>query len=905
MAKFCGDLKSEAALVAINDFKKECLIEQGSLFTNEAVWTPEHVEELVIYFVENLDEGKGDFFSKLETQLADASPLAKVLASEMMWLMLLCPSNIGPDTSRKNIKQVFEFSGNLFSESIAKDIYSKYLNDEVLFGIGSAGTAYNTGRWRELCYLIRFAEEFLSLSQVDRTALLNDHQKFSIWLEQLPENEKRQFRHMLLYLFFPEVQERIFGNIDRKEILTRFADVTSAQFNKMKATVVDGHLYKLRENFEKEYGTTELDYYVSPLRALWKDSDKLIGVSEPKEEYMSVDQAEVIQSNSLNQIIYGPPGTGKTYSTINKSLEIIDPQFLTKNRDNRTALKARFDSLVNSNRIAFVTFHQSFSYEDFVEGIKASTNDTDQVSYEVEDGIFKQMCDAASSRETIQSIESNIDVANRKIWKMSLGNTLGDDAYIFEQCIKDNCLALGYGGSIDFSNAKSRKEIAELYRESGITITNESNDYNVTSISYFKNSVNIGDLVVVSDGNHKFRAIAEVTGDYYSQENETGHYCQLRKVKWLKQFSPSLPINEIFNKNLSQQTIYRLKPPTIDLDKLQELVTNRANDKQITAGSSISTYKVISITNEIIEFEKPNGSRLPIARSIINELVNLVKTNQITIDDIRNKKVFDIVDTTLEKYLVNGYPNVFAPVVESIIQNGISTQMTTSSDKRVLIIDEINRGNIASIFGELITLIEPSKRNGGNEHITVKLPYSKTPFSVPSNLYLIGTMNTADKSLAQVDIALRRRFEFVEMMTNYDVLEEIQTIEGINIKRLVEAINQRIELLYDREHTIGHSFFLPLKDEPTIEKLSSVFEFQILPLLEEYFFEDWERVGQVLGDHLKPDNDSRFIVEKFSSSEMSRLMGDEWELSGIQPYVRNDSALVNPQAYIGIYEPIC
>jgi 5-methylcytosine-specific restriction protein B len=905
MAIFCGSTSSIAAISAASDFKKKCLIDGASLFINEAIWTPEYIEELVVYFVENIDEGEGDFFSKLQTQLREASPQAKILASEMMWLMLICPSNIGAEASRKNIKQIFEFSGQQFSARVSPEIYNKYLNDEVLSGIGSAGTAYNTGRWRELCYLIRFAEKFLSLPLAERVALLDDYHNFSLWLEQLPENEKRQLRHMLLYLFFPEFHERIFGNTDRKEILTRCTDLTSAQFNKLKTREADQRLYKLRQDFENKFETKELDYYeTEPLRSLWKGVITTSRVSEPKGGYSTMSETSESLITSLNQILYGPPGTGKTYSTINKALEIIDPNFLTENNTNRTVLKARFDSLVRANRVAFVTFHQSFSYEDFVEGIKASTNENNQVSYDVEDGIFKQMCDAASSRVKVESIDSKIDVANRQIWKMSLGNTLGDDAYIFEQCIEDNYLALGYGGLIDFSGANNREEIAALYRNSGVTIENESYDYNVTSVSYFKNYLKIGDLVIVSDGNHKFRAIAEVTSEYYFKENETGHYCQLRKVKWLKQFSPSLPVYEIFNKNLSQQTIYRLRPPTIDLDKLQGLLTNRTSDKQVSSGSTIANYKVISISNEIIELEKPNGSRLPIALSIINELVSLVKSNKITIDDIRSKKVFEKVDSKLEKYLVNGYPNVLAPLVDNIINKGISTHLANASDKRVLIIDEINRGNIASIFGELITLIEPSKRSGGDETITVKLPYSKTPFSVPSNLYLIGTMNTADKSLAQVDIALRRRFEFIEMMTNYDVLKDIPEINGIDIKRLVETINKRIELLYDREHTIGHSFFLPLKDEPTIEKLSSVFELQILPLLEEYFFEDWERVGQVLGDHLKSNNDLRFIIEKFTSSDMSKLMGDEWELSSIQPYVRNDSALVNPQAYIGIYEPI-
>ena len=219
----------------------------------------------------------------------------------------------------------------------------------------------------------------------------------------------------------------------------------------------------------------------------------------------------------------------------------------------------------------------------------------------------------------------------------------------------------------------------------------------------------------------------------------------------------------------------------------------------------------------------------------------------------------------------------------------------------VLIIDEINRGNISNIFGELITLIESSKRSGGAEALSVKLPYSKESFSVPSNLHIIGTMNTADKSLAQVDIALRRRFEFVEMMPKHELLEGI-AINGINIAKMLETINQRIELLYDREHTIGHSFFLPLKDDPSIERLARIFELEILPLLEEYFFEDWERVGQVLGDHLKTDASLQFIEEKFTDSSVLQLMGNDWSQDGLRPYQRNDSALRNPDAYKGIYD---
>ena len=183
----------------------------------------------------------------------------------------------------------------------------------------------------------------------------------------------------------------------------------------------------------------------------------------------------------------------------------------------------------------------------------------------------------------------------------------------------------------------------------------------------------------------------------------------------------------------------------------------------------------------------------------------------------------------------------------------------------VFIIDEINRGNISKIFGELITLIETTKRTGKDECISTKLPYSKEEFTVPDNVYIIGTMNTADRSIALMDTALRRRFKFEEMLPDYDLLKDIFVEDEevrVNIGAMLKVINERIEYLYDREHTIGHAVFLEKMENDKIDidinKLENIFKKNIIPLLQEYFYEDYEKIRIVLGDNAK-DEDEQFI----------------------------------------------
>jgi len=236
-----------------------------------------------------------------------------------------------------------------------------------------------------------------------------------------------------------------------------------------------------------------------------------------------------------------------------------------------------------------------------------------------------------------------------------------------------------------------------------------------------------------------------------------------------------------------------------------------------------------------------------------------------------------------------------------------------------MVIDEINRGNISKIFGELITLIEPDKREGGANEVSLTLPYSGESFSVPANVDIIGTMNTADRSLALLDTALRRRFEFVPVMPDARdkdgaPLHGLRVTSGeqvIEIPRLLAAVNQRVEALYDRDHCIGHAYFTALAQVPDGDErlvaLAQVFSTRILPLLEEYFFEDWQKIRLVLADNQKPEA-ARFVIESQDhEDDLARLFGSDHGLDSYatkRRYAVQAAAFSNPEAYIGIYQTL-
>lgn len=204
------------------------------------------------------------------------------------------------------------------------------------------------------------------------------------------------------------------------------------------------------------------------------------------------------------------------------------------------------------------------------------------------------------------------------------------------------------------------------------------------------------------------------------------------------------------------------------------------------------------------------------------------------------------------------------------VKNGIFKELCAKAEKDksqnyVMIIDEINRGNVANIFGELISLIEDDKRLGASEELHAELPYSHTIFGVPKNVYIIGTMNTADRSVEALDSALRRRFTFKEMMPKAELVPKENKVRNI-----FEIINQRIEVLKDREHQIGHSYFMGVENE---DDLKDVFYDKIIPLLQEYFYGDYEKIQFVLGEgFVKKESESvKFAGDKSGDFEVSEV----------------------------------
>ena len=483
-------------------------------------------------------------------------------------------------------------------------------------------------------------------------------------------------------------------------------------------------------------------------------------------------------NESKNIILHGPPGTGKTYETIKMAVELCG---VSVPDNDRAALQKEYQRLVDDRRIEFVTFHQSMSYEDFVEGLRPETGSSGAqgstsggFSLKPYPGVFRDFVDnavsggvAVSDDEADAKSEGKFVLGSKKrIFKMSLGqirerkdNKLYDDAINFGHVLL-SVFDIDISGQ-EYSNYDKILELLKDHDANRERIADKA--YKGWILESFKNQARAGDIIIISMGTKKFRAIGEITGEYEYRDRPESGYKHYRSVKWLWDESNGVEVEKIMKEKIfGRQAFYKINKNDIHIGAVEALVNSNKRTKK---------------------FDK-----------------------SITSSDAGN---------------------------------------VGNNSSFVLIIDEINRANISKVFGELITLVEEDKRLGEKNELTVKLPYSRKRFGIPPNLYIIGTMNTADRSIALLDTALRRRFTFREMMPDPSLLKPLTSGCGVDLPLLLTTLNERIEYLHDREHQIGHAYLMRCT---TPQKLDDAMRQKVIPLLAEYFFEDWGKVAVVLGD---------------------------------------------------------
>ncbi len=451
------------------------------------------------------------------------------------------------------------------------------------------------------------------------------------------------------------------------------------------------------------------------------------------------EYAELLKYNP-NIILYGPPGTGKTYAT-DKIINSYEKLY----NNNGTVRAAK-----EENRVHTITFHQSYSYEEFIEGIRPSL-DSETIGYNLEDGIFKTIAKAAFKEILREDTNEYIDLikSNSEVWKISLGRVFQTDLY--QDCLSNNYIGINWLKEHDLVDM-DKEEIESLLMKED---RSEKPTNDVNTVFAFTNDMNIGDIVFVYGAKYEVRMIGIITGDYeYSVEYKFKH---TRKVNWIKDLNYPINIAEVNgHKALTMKTIYKL---------------NRVN---------------------------------------INDAISLIKDNH-------EQSKFSVEDKRKPYYLI---------------------------------IDEINRGNIAKIFGELISLIESDKR----DTMKVTLPYSKEKFTVPSNLLIIGTMNTADRSIASIDTALRRRFAFAEIAPDSSIITKNGNSiinSSVDITKLLNHMNDKILEVIDKDHRIGHSYFMQIE---FLKDLYQIWYYNIIPLLNEYFYNDVNSIKEVIGSSFFDEN---------------------------------------------------
>ncbi|GAB3775299.1 hypothetical protein GCM10028796_50960 [Ramlibacter monticola] len=691
MARQTADRDLAPLLDAARRWIDACLVEDGSLFApGRLLWTTANAEILQRDFVDRPDSGSDGFMAKLERQLADAGGAAQQFAAELLWALLLFPSNTGAKTKREHVERAWSWSGEPLPA------VGPCLDDQVLRGVGSAGTAYGNLRWKELAYLIALLRALKAKAQEQRRAVLTNYDQFVGWIDSVPRDGDRQFRHMLRWFAFPDRVERMSSNKDRRRILEAYGVARRRELRDWSDRQLDDAILTLRRAQEAAHPGQNLDFYDPPLSDRWQPeddddtapTDAAPSVREPAPPpARNVTPADA-GAPPVNLILYGPPGTGKTHWLRQRMTEYtdapsqVDPDtWLHETLSGfgwRAVIAAALADLNRPARVPEIRAHR---------WIQAKAKQRGRALASVQASLWGYL------QEHTPQTSSTVNIAVRR------------SPFIFDK------------------------------REAG--------DWHLLP-------------------------------NWQEQDDEAASLWQTLKG------GPS------------------------------------------AASEAILRYKLVTFHPSFTYEDFVRGIR-PVR----------------TADDGRTE--FRLVDGKFKQICDEAHAN--------------------PARRYALFIDEINRANIAKVFGELITLIETDKRAvfdangrlvGG---LAVHLPGDEEadtverPFGVPKNLDIYGTMNTADRSIALLDVALRRRFRFEEREPRYDLPEMDREVDGVHLGRLLRRINDRLEYLLDRDHRIGHAYLMHAHG---LDDLRDVFERQIVPLLQEYFFDDFSRVALTLSTQGAP-----------------------------------------------------